>query len=197
VSLIAKAAFVGARGIDTAAKILTPADCHALRSDGIDFAIRYLPSLRSAEAADITDAGLALMAVCYADGFDGAATVAAAKAAALPPGVTIWADLESDHDSAAAVTAAVNAWAIQVKNAGYDAGLYVGCDQPLDADGLFHLAVDRYWRSASWVPEPSQRGYCMYQLRGASNVMRAGVLVDVDVIEQDKRGAVPTWCVAA
>ena len=195
-TIIARPATVGARGIDTAAKILTPADCHALRSDGIDFVVRYLPSLKSAEVQDITDAGLALMAVCYADVFRGPDTVAAAQAAGLPRGTTIWCDLESDHDSATDVASAVNAWAATVQSAGYDAGIYVGCDQPEDAHALYRLAVDRYWRSASWVPEPDC-GFCMYQLRGAANIVRAGVLVDVDCVEADKKGRVPTWAIAA
>ena len=193
-NLIARPATVGARGIDTAAKILTPADCHALRSDGIDFVVRYLPTLKRAEVQDITDAGLALMAVCYADKFNGPTTVQAALDAGLPLGTTIWCDLESDHDTAAQVAAAINPWAIYVANKRFDPGIYVGCDQPLDAHGLYQLAVDRYWRSASWVPEPVC-GYTMYQLRGASNVMRAGVLIDLDFIEQDKHGRVPTWAV--
>ena len=187
----AEQASIGARGIDT---ILTldAVKCAALKNTNIDFVVRYLSSLSAAEVQTILSSGLALFVCTYADVWDGNGAAAHAKNLNLPTGCTIWLDVESCGDlTADDVIARVNTWAYAVRGAGYDPGLYVGCDCKLSSAQLTTLSVDRYWRSCSYVPEPSV-GFSMMQL-SPGNTTWAGILVDVDVCQHDYRGRAATW----
>ncbi len=118
----------------------------------------------------------------------------------FPAGVTVWLDLEGPGGTAADITAWVNAWAHEVKAAGYDAGLYVGYGTQLTSHELYALAVDRYWHSVSRVTDSANAlaeptcGWCMYQLN--PSVMRCATWVDVDVVQEDYQGRVPNWVTA-
>jgi hypothetical protein len=184
---------VGARGCDSLAfsEGGGAGEAAALKAAGIDYFVGYLGSVTPARLAAILGAGLAFMAVTFADRFDGPSTVAQCKALGLPAGCTVWLDLES----APAVTAdTINTWAAAVRGAGYDPGLYVGCNQPFDPAALHALGVDRYWRAPGAIPDPAGSGFCMYQLW--PSVTWAGVLVDVDFVQQDWQGRVPYWVTA-
>lgn len=187
-------------GFDTVTP-LSGTSASALRAAGMHFAIRYLGSLEAAEVQHILEAGLALMPVTYsrAPGWqptgelgleDGMLAAGRADAAGFPSGVTVWCDLEGASGDVDTTTAYVNAWAGVVRDAGFDPGLYVGSGQALDGAQLYALAVDRYWRSFSKVPEPTC-GWCMLQLYKTTIV--AGVGVDVDVVQYDYRARVPNW----
>lgn len=218
-------ATVGAVGVDLSTP-LSAEQAAALRALGLAFAARYVgldaapaaSDLSAGELAAITGAGLALLIVQHVrvpgwapsagvGGQDGATAARHAVAAGVPPGATLWLDLEgcAAGTSAASVAGHVAAWAASVRAAGYDPGCYVGAGVPLDAQGLWHLAVDRYWRSQSDVPAPATRGYQLIQLYptvrigdlypGAPPSVTA-VEVDVDVAQQDYRGDRPTMVVA-
>lgn len=195
-----------ALGFDTVATI-TPSLARGLRAAGMRFAVRYLGSLTADEADAILGAGLALMPVTYAGVFDGGAAVYSARVAGIAPGTTVWLDLEAQKIqaintwTAVEITLKVNAWAKAVRAGGFDAGLYVGAGAMLTSGELYRLAVDRYWHSLSRVvdrlgniAEPDC-GWSMYQLYPSKPV--AGVLVDVNVVQEDFRGRVPTWTVAS
>ncbi|MBX3218932.1 MAG: peptidoglycan-binding protein [Labilithrix sp.] len=103
--------------------------------------------------------------------------------------------------------AKINAWADAVANAGYQPGLYIGSPQPLTGKELYALKVVRYWKAPARVVdrfgelgEPNC-GYCMYQLwpeiHWPSNDDPNRVWVDVDFIQQDYKGRVPSWVVAS
>jgi hypothetical protein len=187
-------------GFDTVS-VLNDAAAAALRAAGMRFAVRYLGSLKGDEVSSILKAGLALMPVTYsrASGWtptgelgqeDGSSAVADAKAAGFPAGVTVWCDLEGCAGTVETTSAYVNAWAGVVRDAGFDPGLYVGSGQALDGAQLYALAVDRYWRSFSQVPDPTC-GWSMIQLYKTVTV--AGTSVDVDVIQYDYRARLPNW----
>lgn len=190
---------VGMRGFDTVAKIDHPR-AEALRSAGFDFAVRYLGKLSLAELKDIVGAGLGCMAVTYANRFDGLMAVAELRVLGMPQGATVWLDAEDVPMKPLELQRAINAWANALRAAGYDPGLYVGSGVGLTSAELYSLGVDRYWHSLSRVldrhgqlAEPGV-GWCMHQLY--PSVQRAGVLVDVDVIQQDYKARVPSMVMA-
>lgn len=181
-----------AKGFDTVSTldVNSAANLHAA---GYDFAVRYLGSLTAPELAAILGGGLACMPVTYADHLgDPTAQLAGLG---LPVGVTVWLDVEAYTGDAPTLIARVNSWSRAVTLAGYEAGLYHGPGTPLDSVQLSALAVTRYWHSCSSLQAQPARGYCMRQLR-PDDVTVAGVVIDVDIIEQDYRGDVPTWAVA-
>lgn len=205
---IAGAALVGARGFDCVTSI-DVARAARLRAAGFDFGVRYLGSLTNAEIDAMHAADLSVMPCTYGGAFDGHQAVAHAQEAGIPPGVTIWLDVEgqggvdasADDVRAAMLVAKVNAFAAIVRGAGYDPAIYVGAGALLTSAELFALAVDRYWHSMSRVvdrrgalAEPSC-GWCMHQL--FPTVLRGGTNVDINIVGQDFMGRLPTWCQAA
>lgn len=211
-SRIVKDAFVGARGTDSVQSI-DAAHAKALFTTArMDFAIRYLGSVTSAEIDQILAAGLAFMPVTFGmkhgtpltaalGSTYGANTVRQAQAVGIPQGCTVWLDLEDCTGAPADVEAFVNSWCAPVKAAGFVPGLYVGAGDVLSGTELYALAVVRYWQSLSkevdsrgQIAEPSC-GWSMIQLFDSQT--REGVFVDVDVVQKDYKGRVPSWVVAA
>jgi hypothetical protein len=205
----------GALGFDTASP-LTAAICQSMVTLGYEFAIRYVShaqpearDLSPAEVSTILTSGLALMAVAHpplpgwaAVGVMGTehATWAVNNLSALgivPPGMTVWCDLEGVLPGTAAsdIIAYVNAWTSIIKAAGYQPGLYVGYDNFLSGSQLYtDLFLTRYWKSASNVTSPAVRGFCMQQTIPAQPV--AGISIDRNIIYRDRLQGLPTWLVA-
>jgi hypothetical protein len=201
-------ATVGARGIDSLpySQKGTSAQARALRASGIDFVVLYLGVVTPHILDDVLDAGLAFMPVTLAGRYDGSATVNACKALGLPAGCTVWLDLEgmpSFQTSPQDLMAKIDAWAAAVIAANYQPGLYVGAPQPLTGDELYRLKVVRYWKAPSRVIDRNGTawdgpacGFCMYQCWPQGTWRDTGVLVDVDFIQQDFHGRLPSWVVA-
>lgn len=203
--------FVGARGTDSVQKV-DAVHAVALKAWGIDFVIRYLGSVTKSEVEGILEGGLAFMPVTFGlkhgtslnaalGGTYGAGSVLQVKALDLPPGVTVWLDLEDCTGTADDIAAFVNAWCVPIRAAGYMPGLYVGSGAVLSGAQLYKLAVVRYWQSLSretdakgLISEPSC-GWCMIQLFDSQTV--AGVWVDIDVIQNDYSKRMPVWTIAA
>lgn len=198
---------VGAKGFDTIA-VINQALAQGLKLAGMDFAVRYLGALTSNEVDTIVAAGLAIMPVTYGmkhgTVLDGAlgdsyglSSVRQASSAGIALGTTIWLDLEDASGTSQGIIAFVNAWAARILAAGFVPGLYAGAGAQLTSLELYALKVTRYWHSLSRVSDRNGQlaepgcGWCMYQLY--PSVVVASVLVDVDVIQQDYRGRVPTW----
>jgi hypothetical protein len=200
-------AFVGARGTDSV-QAIDAAHAQALKTWGMDFAIRYLGSVTSSEIDAILDAGLAFMPVTYglkhgtplhqALGLMyGDRSVKQAQALGIPKGTTVWLDLEDCTGTAKEISSFVNSWSSVVSGAGFMPGLYVGAGAVLSSAELYALSVVRYWQSLSkevdargQIAEPGC-GWCMIQLFPSVTV--AGVFVDVDVVQQDYRNRTPAW----
>lgn len=203
-------AYVGALGVDCVQVIANAGLAKGLYDAGFRFVVRYLGGVSSSEVDIILNAGLAFMPVGYSrkpgwlpsgglGTMDGNNAVSHCTALGLPKNVTVWCDLEGPGGHAQDVIDYVNAWAHCVQNAGYEAGLYVGYATLLTSEELYKLAVTRYWHSLSRVTDSAGQlaepgcGWCMHQL--SPSVGRAGVWVDVDVIGEDYKGRMPTWCV--
>jgi Domain of unknown function (DUF1906) len=208
-----QAAPPGAVGFDTDTK-LTADSATAFACAGFQFAIRYLTrdapeaatDLTRAEALDILGAGLALMAVQHVapEGWvpsaslgteTGCYAAANARLVGLPPGVSVWLDLEgiAAGTPVSDVVAYCNAWYAPVAAMGYAPGLYVGAGADLDSELVVALRFERYWQSGSDVPDVTIRGYCMVQTIDGATV--DGVAYDSDVVQIDNLGGLP-FCLA-
>lgn len=177
----------------------------------VRYVSRYAPELEDLsldEVQNILDAGLALMIVQHAPEPGWSPSVAVARGWAeaaventlalnIPRGITIWNDHEgvSMSSTPAQISAHINAWSKVVLDAGFQPGLYVGFDSGLSADQLYYdLSLTRYWKSASNVPAPAKRGFCMQQML-VSGVI-ANVAYDKDIISLDSLGGIPNWFIA-
>lgn len=206
-NIIAEQAEVGARGVDSLpfSNGGTEAQARALKATGVDFLVGYLGAISPARLGAVLDAGLAFMPVTFGGRatFDGGAAVAACQRLGLPAGVTVWLDLEGGEllkVPPQAVAAQVNGWAKAVDAAGYEPGLYLGAPQPFTSEELYALKVRRYWKAPSRVIDRNGRvtdgpscGFCMYQLWPQGTWRDTGVFVDVDFVQKDFRGRLPTW----
>jgi hypothetical protein len=172
--------------------------------------------LTSKEIATILDTGLALIVVQHApepnwtpndaEGLAwGHAAIANIKALGIPPGLSIAKDHEGVDVSGSAsivsaITAAhINTWSNVVEAAGYQPVLYTGFNCGLNAAQLYNnLTLARYWKSASNVPTPIRRGFCMEQLDINQIIIVDGQTFsyDKDAIMADALGGLPNWLVA-
>jgi len=204
----------GACIVDCVTRVTSRAVADRMRADGVDGVYQYIgkmsladPGLLHAHVDNILAAGMGFLGVCFADQFDGARRAALFRAAGALDGLTLTADLESYHLSAASCSASLNAFALDVETAGFLPALYVGAGQPLDAFGLGQLRFARYHKSLSQVPMPvyqgQQRGWSMVQHFGDPrdpsvdwrHVMRGGVNVDLNTAGPDALGRRLTWMV--
>jgi len=180
---------------------------------GYRFAIRYLSrspepayDLNPAEAENILNSGLALMAVQHVRAGYWAATgdlgtadgIMAGKNASFvgfPAGVNIWCDLEAVDPKTTpdSVIAYANNWASAVRDAGYLPGLYVGYESQLSSAQIAGLGFKSYWRSQSNVPNAGVFGYQMIQLYAETSIN--GIKVDFDVTQSDFKNNQVTWLV--
>jgi hypothetical protein len=194
---------------------LSRTDAEAFRRSGFSFCVRYLsrstPQARNdlshAEARAILAGGLALMAVQHvmragwvataARGAQyGSAAAANAQEAGLPPGVTVWLDLEGLRRDVASedVVAYCNRWFDPVAAAGYAPGIYVGAACRLSGDALYwRLKTRHYWRSGSKVPDLPHRGYQLVQRITRTPDVVNGIDIDRDVTYVDEFGDAVNW----
>jgi hypothetical protein len=211
----AKKSLSGATGFDSDTA-LSASVAQAFVQNGFSFVIRYLSlgesedegDLSTAEARDILNSGLAVMAAQHVDypGWTpsetlgsqyGANAAANAQKVGLPAGMNIWLDLEGVDESVSSsdVIAYCNAWFAAVAGAGYIPGLYVGADAILNSEELYYdLDVEYYWHSGSDVPPVDVRGYCMVQtINDAYEI--DGCAYCRDVIQADSMGSTPVWLI--
>ena len=203
----------GAAGVDVN-QVLTAAQAQAFKNAGYAFCVRYVPrtpdpklqagNLTRAEALDILNAGLALMAVQHVElppwkpntnlgtMYGKYAATYAQQIVALPPGVNIWCDLEgvAAGVSVQDVIAYCQAWYYEVHSAGYVPGIYVGYDVVLTPDQLYNdISFQHYWRAYNG-PEVSTRGF---QLIQKTQKILDGIEYDPDVAQTDGMGDSALW----
>lgn len=205
-----KSAPVWASGFDTDT-VLTALSASALAVAGYTFCARYLSlefgqrpgDLSQDEAQIIIDAGLGLFAVQHVPSAGwvpdpmlgvrhGLSAASNATEAGLPFGTCVALDLEGVAESAASIDVAAycHYWYQEVYASDYLPMLYVGANQPLTGPELYDLPFERYWRSASAVPNIPHRGYCLVQ--GVSRTVQ-GVNIDPDTAYLDNEGCGLVW----
>jgi len=210
------AATNGLKGLDVNRPIRA-SEAAALVEHGYEFAVRYVRrkdkhpyDLTAKEARAILAAGLGLMVVQHVapEGWKPTAKLgstygntAAAEAARIgvPPGVTVWCDLEgvTSSASAKAVMDFCNHWHSKVAAAGFVPGLYVGYGAGLDADQLYwSLRYTHYWGAynVAAIDGPTKRGFQMKQRVATADDRVAGFDAEfqVDDIHTDALGGLPT-----
>ena len=180
----------------------TPQGYKNLYVAGARFVGHYLGTFGQPVLDSIFDAGLLLWPIAgtarggdwsIATGqSDAEATLAAAKALGLPPGISITLDLESADPDAMSVGAAT-AYAVANGNlinaSNFIAELYPGAGCPLDGEQLYALPQKGYVQACS-------EGYtvpCGYKIIQGhpGDVLFAGITVDLDLAQQDYRGRLP------
>jgi hypothetical protein len=208
-------AWVGARGVDSLpySQAGTLAQAVALKATGVDFFVGYLGVINKARLEYLLDAGLAFMPVTLAERYDGGDAVRHCMSLGLPPGTSVWLDLEGKaawETPAPVLMAKINAWADAVKTGGYMPCLYVGAPQPLSGKELYALKVVRYWLGIGRCIDKTGAdayptcGWCVRQdWHGQTNGMLwppphvhsdERVFVDTNSIQCDHRGRLPSWC---
>jgi len=157
----------------------TYAHALAMRAAGKVFLVGYLGAMTGQRVSDVLSAGLAFMPVTFAGRCDGKTAAYQAKQLGLPPnlGGCLAHDAESPQDPGSqALIDRLAGFADDVAGLG------------LSADQLGALPFMRYWRSCSYVPEPTLRGrpigFCMTQLF-PNDEMVAGYDIDHDVTHSD------------
>lgn len=207
-----QAAPSGAKGFDCDS-VVSLSTAQAFVSQGYVFCVRYLSlgtsqgsgDLSPAEANNILQAGLALMAVQHVanEGWVPSASLGTtngsnaannAKSVGFPPGVNIWLDLEgvATGTSAQTVIDYCNSWYAPVAAAGYVPGIYVGANCILSGSQLYNdLKFQHYWQSLSNVPSIPTRGYQMVQSLVSQPVN--GIGIDQDVTQTDQLGGTVLW----
>lgn len=198
--------------------VVTSLIARRFREEGYEFVMRYIRragvnkyDLSTEEIATIRKAGLALGVVQHfaGDGWLPSATLGAlygntaaldAKRLGLPPGMTVWCDLEGVSPTATTleVIAHCNYWYDRVAAAGYEPGLYVGWRCGLTPDLLYRrLKFARYWAAYNLNRDeyPAVRGVQMRQWEVVPSQKISGVSIewDGDTIKADARGGTPTF----
>lgn len=201
------------RGFDCNTK-LTSEKARQFYQTGYRFCIRYVSRLENEsysdlttqEVEDIIESGLALMPVQHVQrsGWMPSAALGQeyglhaanhANAVGFISGVNVWLDLEgvSSNASAQEVVAYCQSWYREVKNAGYEPGLYVGARDILTGEQLYNdLSYSHYWKSLSRVPDVAHRGY---QLVQHPTVTVNGIEIDEDTTQDDNLGGSAIWMV--
>jgi hypothetical protein len=197
-------------GIDTVATI-TPEFMQEIQTDPrVRFIGRYVDGLTSAEVDLIVGAqhplggNYFLTLFTYADELTPAPLIAKLNELAIPSGVTIWEDIESETMNAIDLMTAINFCGKAFKTAGFDAGEYAGAGEVLTSAQLTSLVVDIYMKSCSKVldagnelAEPAS-GYTGWQGRPNSPFKTGSkLIVDWEAIMGDYLGRLPVMVTAA
>jgi hypothetical protein len=181
-------------GCDTLASLAAP-DFARLVATRVSWRAGYIDHVTPAELAAQLAANILFSPVTYALETDPLHTTQRLAELGIPSGATVWLDIERAAAALEPTTikTKINAWAAHVQVAGFEAGLYVGAGTPLDAQALYSaLRVTRYWHSLSDVPNVATRGYCARQIR-PNDVTVGGEDVDIDIVEPDYKGDLPTF----
>jgi hypothetical protein len=218
----AVAAAVGVKGFDANARVSYDVARKFVDHD-YRFAVRYVPrvqaaasDLSSAEVDDLLRAGLAVMPVQHVESESswtptddkgrnyGDAAAYACRVAGLPPGVTVWLDLEGVAPradgtfDAEQITRYCNLWYDAVAAMGFQPGLYVGWHAGLTPDELYALKFTRYWSAYNLNADqcPATCGVCMRQHVAGANDVPPDVRfpIDTDTVVGDAKGRVPMVC---
>jgi hypothetical protein len=208
----------GAKGFDTTAA-LDAATVAAFRKRGYDFVVRYIRrdkghiyDLTAAEVETILAGDLALSVVQYVESANswtpsqekgaqfGKTAADSCKAIGLPNGMTVWCDLEGVAlgVDAKIVVGYCRAWYLQLANAGYAPGLYIGWHSVLSGPDFYReLPFTRYWAAynADGDQSPQPRGFCMRQHAMATADVPSGISLppdtDLDLVVPDALGGLP------
>lgn len=204
-------AAAGLTGFDINATV-SAADAQIFKNAGYNFCIRYIPrtaalaagNLTNDEAADILNAGLALMPVQHVarhgwvptgplgTAYGSYAAEYCSQVVGLPAGVNVWLDLEDilKGTDAADVIAYCQAWYNAVNAAGYIPGIYLGFNTRLNPEQLYHsLSFRHYWQAYNG-PQVAVRGF---QLIQKTQVKVNGFDIDPDITQADGLGGLPYW----
>ena len=122
--------------------------------------------------------------------------LSAAKSVNYPKNAVIWLDCEEMNITAIQAIDWINAWSKIVHDAGYEAGVYIGDNCPLNGTQWYEDLpwVTHYWKSPSQaIPEVAVRGYQLIQESLSQDLN--GHSVDFDIATTDQKGGTPVFMV--
>jgi len=199
-------------GIDCNVK-LSYSTAKKIKQDGYDFAMRYVGRYVMAshdidikEKNNILMAGLDLGLVQHCPGRPG---IIPSKELGIEYGTNarefskqveydkdciVYLDLEDVNHAYSKkqqlIYDFVNYWIDQVQKY-YTPGVYIGFNNYMTSDQLYYkLKLKDYWRSFSWVPDVSVRGYAMCQ---SAHPAIHGISIDKNIVSPDKFGRTPNF----
>ena len=207
----------GVRGFDANEKISRQAAA-AFHAHGYRFCLRYVGRLKAntrdlsaTESRGLLAAGLGLMVVQHVASETawtptpgkgrsyGAFAAAESARIGVPPGVTVWCDLEGVAPGTPPddVVDYCNEWHSAVAKAGYVPGVYVGWHAGLNATRLYRdLRFTHYWSAYNLNADqaPVIRGVQMRQAVRTARDKVPGVnfLFQTDRVKADALGGRPT-----
>ena len=175
-----------------------------LKASGVAGIIRYLDNLTPAEFAGLLAAGLKVgfVSSCRRTGWvptgpmgsaDGAAAVAKLHALGIIEGPHAHADCEGMGGTGQGLIAYLDGRGSAVKSAAYRHSEYEGWGHK--SNPYASTNTNGYW-AAMAIAEPRPAcGWFLMQLQ-PGNQSRCGVVVDLNVVQQDARGRVPMFVAA-
>lgn len=174
------------------------------------FVCRYIENMTVQEIAILHSVDLGIVLVSEAHpalqwdptatlgGADGLRVVTKCRGLAIPSGADVWCDLESPIVTATNddITHYAKGWC-DVVNASLKGKGYVGAGLPSSPQQLYQMPYQGYWHSLSNVQPVANVDYQMIQLFPSITLqLPTGPLeVDLNVVQQDKRGRLPTMLV--
>jgi hypothetical protein len=195
----------GTKACDTLSHV-TLAQAQALRGDGFELLWLYASVVTAEDLAAATGAGLEVgfvlegLATATEPTADLGSRMAHAAAGRLrslgvPPGVTLFSDLEGAGRAPQAWIEFANAAADATSGLGDIPGAYIGAGTGLTSAEIYGLRTVRYWKGGSRVvdrngqlAEPSC-GWCVVQGFPIDYMHPAsGLEIDLDVVWQDYAG---------
>lgn len=205
----------GIRGFDVNVPV-DPVSARAFRASGYVFALRYVRrdprshnDLSVMEVGVLHGAGLAVGIVQHfgpKEGWTpsddlgklyGQNAASACIELGVPPGTTVWLDLESVNPAIddETIIRYCNRWHDAVAAAEFDPGIYVGYGSRLSADQLYRrLKFSKYFGAYNLNAdeEPAVRGLCMRQHEGHAPP-GVSLMIDVDTVNVDRLGGLPVF----
>ncbi len=207
---------VGAVGFDIL-QPLTPTILAALNDfkipdtqTGFAFYARYLENTTPQELAAILDTGrgVVLVGESRANGWipsagagsaDGMREVSRARTLLVPDGTQLWCDLEepSQYSTPAMLSDYAGAQCDIINRSHFVPSAYIGSGLNASSSELYQLPYKGYWHSLSEVQNVAVVGTMMLQLFPTVTLpLSTGPLgVDINIVQQDKHGRLPTMIV--
>jgi hypothetical protein len=199
---------VGTLLIDTDT-LLGPAECKLLASAGVKGVASYLGLVTPAMLAAIWAEGMGFLPISYDDHEQGWIPTAAmgaaegalarqrARALSLLKGISTVCDLEGMGGTADDTIAYANPWCAAANPDGDLPTAYIGEGVTLTPEQLYDLDFVGYVHSCSEVPNVAVCGYQVIQAYPPDVTVVNGVTlpftVDIDFVQQDKKGRTPVW----
>jgi hypothetical protein len=168
----------------------------------------YLGLMNATRLNYVLDVGLAFFPVTLAGAYENGAAdeVAQLKALGIPPGATVFLDLEGKRAFNTPIPTLFTYckdWCAPIVGEGYEAGIYLGVPQPFTELEMYDLPFTKYWKGMGsvrdrfdklaepWRDQQHHRGWNLEQVPDTQSF--GGFDVDFSMVAKDYKGDVISW----